>query len=120
MKIGCLVVMEYGHGFLGINCAKGRGRILPGGTYEPLKDKTYQDTAIRECEEETGVTPQSLHYLWSGPDGGDYITFAFRADWWQGEPRGSAEGQPTIVTWEDLFESKFAAYYRILHEVMQQ
>ena len=118
MKIGCIAMMHYQGGFLGLRCAKGRGLILPGGTYEPAKDTSYQATAVREAQEEVSVTPHDLRYVWSGPDGGDYITFTFEANWYSGEPQCSNEGVPQVVGWADLFESSFGAYYRILAEVM--
>jgi len=118
MKIGCIAMMPYKGGFLGLRCAKGRGLILPGGTYEPAKDPTYQATAIREAMEEVNVIPHDLRYVWHGPDGGDYMTFTFEATWFSGEPKTSDEGVPQVVHWADLFNSHFAAYYRILYEVM--
>lgn len=119
MKIGCLIMIPCGSAFLGIQCAKGRGKILPGGTYEPGKDKTYQDAAVRECQEEMGVTPTHPRYIWHGPDGGDCITFAFRSEYYSGEPIATPEGTPVIASWGDLFDSAFGAYYRILHEIVQ-
>lgn len=119
MKIGCIAMIHYQGGFLGLRCAKGRGLILPGGTYEPAKDRTYQATAIREAMEEVGVTPHDLRYVWHGPDGGEYTTFTFEASWHSGTPaKETNEGIPQVVHWADLFESRFEAYYRILYEVM--
>jgi 8-oxo-dGTP pyrophosphatase MutT (NUDIX family) len=120
MKIGAIAVIPYSHGFLGLQCAKGRGLILPGGTYEREKDSSYQDTAIRETVEEVGVIPHGLQYIWHGPDGGDYTTFAFLANWYSGEPRASNEGVPQVVQWDDLFKSDFGAYYLILYEIMER
>jgi 8-oxo-dGTP pyrophosphatase MutT (NUDIX family) len=120
IKVGAITLMPYKGGFLGMQCKKGRGLILPGGTYEPKKDATYKDTAIREAQEEVGVTPKNLRYLWCGPDGGGYMTFAFEAQSFEGEPKASNEGVPQVVHWSDLFESTFGAYYEILYEVMQQ
>jgi len=96
------------------------GLILPGGTYDPKQDRTYHDTARRECQEETGITPYNLRYIWSGPDGGEYITFAFEADWCEGTPMETPEGTPQIVTWRDLCTSHFAAYYNVLHQVYER
>lgn len=105
--------------FLGMQCAKGRGLILPGGKFEWEKDKTYKDTAKRECREEVGVQPLDLKYVWHGPDGKDFITFAFYAETFLGTPKRSDEGVPQRVEWEDLLVSHFAAYYEILFEIMQ-
>lgn len=118
LNIGALVLVPYQGAWLGMRCAKGRGLILPGGTYEPDKDPTYQATAIRECQEEVGVIPHDLRYIWHGPDGGAYITFAFLATWYSGQPQASNEGVPQAVEWRDLFASKFGAYYQILYEII--
>lgn len=124
MKIGAFGLVHWldSDGFLGIECKKGRGLILPGGTYDPTIDRTYHDTARRELKEETGVEVHSsyIQYLWCGPDGGDYMTFAFYCPHvTQWSPTETAEGKPCRVTWNDLFQSRFAAHYRVLFDVLR-
>jgi len=119
MKIGVIAIIPYSYGFLGLQCDKGRGLTFPGGNFEREKDRTFQDTAIRECQEEIGVTPEALTYVWHGPDGYEHTTFAFIAGWHSGQARDSAEGRWQIVTWDGLLKSNFAAYYSVLREVME-
>lgn len=121
MKIGAIAVMPYEMGFLGIKCAKGRGIILPGGTYEPNKDNFYHSTACREALEEVGViVDQSMmRYICCLPDGGDYMTFAFWCPHYYNEPKPSSEGTPTLASWKNLIDSNFGAYYRVLYEIME-
>ncbi len=43
---------------------------LPGGFTEP--DETGEHAAVRECQEETGITPECVHYLCSFPNNYEY------------------------------------------------
>lgn len=117
MKINCIAMMHCQGGFVGLRSV-GRGLILPSGRYEPAKDLTYKDTAIRHAQDEVGVTPHNLRYVWHGPDGGDYTTFAFETNSWEGIPKCSNEGVPQVVDWDDLLDSDLGAYYSILYEIM--
>lgn len=121
MKIGCIAVIPMGYDrYLGIECAKGRGDILPGGKYEASIDLTFHDTAKREAKEEVGITCHNLEYLWHAPDGNsDFICFAFLATSFSGRiPLQTGEGKPKIVYRQALLESYFKAYYRILFEII--
>jgi ADP-ribose pyrophosphatase YjhB (NUDIX family) len=120
IKVGCIAVVPVEGGFVGMECDKNRGLILPGGKWERDKDKSYHHAAARELLEETGLStdPEKLEYIWHGPDTGEYITFAFLAREVQGTIRESPEGMPRLVTWDDLLASHFGAYYRVLREVM--
>ena len=85
--IGCcaIVYKEFPFNFfthndkiLVIECKKGRGIILPGGKFE-VKDKTFDITASRELEEETGVIgykPKLFKHFMS-PDGYYQYNFIF-------------------------------------------
>ena len=43
---------------------KHRGEMsFPGGKFDPTIDKTLKDTALRECEEEIGVSPSKVKIL---------------------------------------------------------
>lgn len=124
IKIGCVAIVphESGKGFHGIRCGKGRGIILPGGRYEKDVDLTYHHTACRELFEEMGLvtTPEDLEYLWHGPDGGDFITFAFLVKRYSGVPQETKEGIPVHADWNDLMVSHFAGWYACLKDVLDQ
>ena len=119
--IGCVAIIPCTTGnFIGIKCSKGRGLILPGGGWESDKDPTYHHAAAREAFEETSIKidHQRLKYLWHGPDGFGYQTIAFLHQGLCDLPSVKLpEGEPTIVTPQDTYASKFAAWYRILFEV---
>lgn len=124
-KIGAFAVVPVHSGvkvgLLGIECAKGRGLILPGGTYEPSIDASYHHTAKRELYEETEVTAvlEDMRYLMLAPDGGNYMTYAFLCPRVYGTPQITEEGKPTIATWDQLCDNKyFGSYYRVLRDII--
>ena len=123
MKIGAIAVMPYDGAFLGIECKKGRGIILPGGTYDPAQDRTFHDTAIREAFEECGArigrSWPDIAEIGCWPDGGDYMTFSFFTPKWNGPVRETNEGKPIRAEWKDLLASKFGAYYLLLYQKMK-
>jgi len=121
-KIGCTTVIPYwGGGYVGLNDKKGRGFILPGGKYEPDKDKTYHDTAIREVKEEVGLDLNEVEYIWHGPDGFGYTCFAFKGYEYRGElVKETEEGYPCIVTYDILMKSNYAPYYKVLFEILDK
>lgn len=120
-KIGCVTVCRAGKSnhFMGLECPKGRGKILPGGKWEPEKDKFYQHGAARELYEEIGliVDPEKLEYLWHGPDGYKCDTFAFLTNEWKRDLDYEAECKPIVVSKEDLLASKFGAWYDVFFKV---
>jgi len=127
-KIGCIAMTSCGsfHGkkqFLGIECAKGRGIIMPGGKWE--KGETYTETASRELREETGlvVDPKELRYVWMGPDGDGYIVLAFEFGFScieDQEPQETPEGNPIWAEKEVFLQSKYAGYYECLFQVIDK
>mgnify|MGYP003423951895 CR=1 FL=1 len=119
MKLGCIaVVPAIGGGFVGIECAKGRGLILPGGKVETT-DPSWNHTASRELVEETGlkIPHWDFKYLWQGPDGQNHIVMAYLASGrYKCPTKATAEGKPQVVWPCDLYKSTFAAYYRAMFE----
>lgn len=66
---------------------------FPGGKLE--EDETPEGCAIRECEEELGVKPQSLRsltFISHSRDYGHVVVYLYLCDEWEGEPVGK-EGQ---------------------------
>jgi 8-oxo-dGTP pyrophosphatase MutT (NUDIX family) len=121
-KIGCIALVPWeGGGFVGINCAKGRGLILPGGKYD-VADGTYEATASRELHEETGVfcRPEGMKYLFQGPSiTDDYWVIAFLGDMGVGPLMESQEGKPQRVIKAQLMTSRFKAYYSLLFNALR-
>ena len=135
-KIGCICIvprlMTVGtteHGipiaklrYLAIECSKGRGIIMPGGKWEP--GEKYTESAARELEEETGLKadPKHLEYVWMGPDGDGYLVMAFNLTYSHiatQEPVETSEGKPLWAMKEDFLNSKYAAYYECLFQVIK-
>lgn len=122
MKIGCIAIVPWeGGGYLGMQCSKGRGLILPGGKYEP-SDGTYEQTATRELMEETGVfcPAEQMKFLFQGPSITDeYWVIAFLAEMGMGPLKESGEGRPQRVVKSQLLLSNFRAYYSLLFNALR-
>jgi ADP-ribose pyrophosphatase YjhB (NUDIX family) len=122
IPIGCVALVEQGNSdwYVGIQCKKGRGIILPGGKYDSNIDQTYHHTACRELREETGLVAEAkdLEYVWHGPDGFDHITFAFIVHKYSGKAIETPEGCPVKACWNDLMQSKFGGWYAVLRDVI--
>lgn len=85
---------------------------LPGGKCEP--DETTEQTAIRECFEETGVKVSECKFIFrrdemrDRPEGEDFHTYCYYALAWEGEPHNSEEGEVAWLTEEELTGDKGA------------
>lgn len=90
---------------------------LPGGKEEP--GETPIEAAIRETLEETGIVVTKASQVYeriepAGPekDGESFVTAAFFAEEWSGEPIASDEGEVKWVTVEVLCSSELGAFPR--------
>lgn len=122
VKIGCCAVIVNKEGeMLCIECAKGRGLILPGGKFEPEKDLGFGDCIIREVKEETGIVVQKMVPFYQGlaPDGyydycflvTDYDDSGIVEETDEGKVRWSATG-PESPIFNPYYELAFITLYR--------
>lgn len=115
MNIGCITLVRRNGKLLGIQCSKGRGWILPGGKLEP--GETFIECARRELKEEAGLDGYNFKLIFQAPDGFGYHCLAFTADVYDFDLAGSGEEVVRPVTWEELKQSKYKAYYELLEQV---
>jgi len=116
--VGCCALVVRGKKILTIECAKGRGTIIPGGKFEPSKDAGFFDAAKRELREETGVEGRALKLLFHAIDPAGFYCYTF----WvynydmSGILEETEEGK---IGWSDWPESKvFNPYYELMKVAM--
>jgi len=126
-KIGCVALCPYtpagmysSEGFISIECAKGRGIILPGGKWE--EGETFKETALRELKEETGIIGSHAEFLCSGMyhDGAFVNTFIVTGLSDVKIGRKTPEGRTHIAYWHDLFTSDFGGSYEIMKDCYER
>lgn len=75
-----------------------------GGKLEP--NETIEQAAVRECQEEIGVTPRNLEHVavhdFLFPSGEDMQVHTFMSKEWEGEPVESDEMRPQWFKLSDI------------------
>ena len=115
MKISTQVVLINPEGLvLGVSRKKDHNDMgLVGGKMEP-EDKTPEDTAIRECKEETGLDISNLRLVFAIHKDG-FMGYTYLADY-TGEINHS---EPHVVKWipfERLILGSFGKYNKLVFE----
>ena len=116
MNIGCITLIRRNGKMLGVQCNKGRGYILPGGKHE--YDETFIECARREFKEETGLDAENFRFVFQAPDGFGFMVLCFTANLCKDQAYEIGEMQVEEVTWEQLKQSKYKAYYELLEQAM--
>lgn len=96
------------------------GLCFPGGHVE--KNESVVRSAIREVQEETGLTVQNLKLcgLKQFPiEGGRYLVLLFRTDQYTGKLRDSREGRMLWLRREELSRYRLSSNFAEMLEVFQ-
>lgn len=125
MKHSAVALVFFNGKIVGLDCAKGRGLILPGGKFDPEQDRTLHDTAKRELFEETGLFATTAVHIYSGfscPVEMGFFTSCFVCTVNNiFDMKETVEGIPRLVGWTELCNSGgFPAYYNILFDVYNE
>ncbi len=118
VKVGCISLIPIKSNlFLAIECAKGRGTILPGGKIQ--EGETYLECARRELQEETTIAKVDSQKLFfqAHSVADDYYVYAFLTtvdNPQQYVGMKTDEGTVVAATWDDLFASSFRGYYELM------
>ena len=88
-----------------------KGNAFPGGHLEPFESITH--SVIREVNEETGLKISNIHFCgikqWFENDVRN-VCFLFKANTYEGEIKGSDEGNIFWMNINDLLNSNELAY----------
>lgn len=113
--LGVCVFAHWDGKIIALNCAKGRGIILPGG--KPEDGELFHQTARREFEEETGIEVAIADLLFHGAykyyDSINYC-YAYRGYVREYKPVNSKEGEVVLTDWGELLKSQFRQFYSLL------
>lgn len=99
------------------------GLVCPGGHVEP--GESFVSAAVREVEEETGLTVRDLRLCgvkqWFEPEKNfRYVVFLYRTDSFSGELRSSDEGEVFWLEREELKTRPLASGFVEMLEVFER
>lgn len=114
VKVGVFVVVPWQNGYLGLQCSKGRGIILPGG--KPKPGETFREAAIRELFEETGIIVDDLELIFQGFENNCYGYTFLAKKIVGGRLTDSVEGELVVASPEQFVDKscKMRAYNELV------
>jgi 8-oxo-dGTP pyrophosphatase MutT (NUDIX family) len=113
MKASAVALIPTAGGFVALECAKGRGIILPGGKCE--QGELYSETAVRETLEETGIIVRPKKLIFHAPDFCGFHCFTWLCQIMDASGKqDSGEGKVIVANWKELMTGHFRAYYECL------
>jgi ADP-ribose pyrophosphatase YjhB (NUDIX family) len=123
MKIGCVsLVAKELNKIVVLECAKGRGLVLPGGKWERETGESFKEGAARELVEETGLIAINQQLIFAGFNVDDYYGYTFLTQVENFKWKNTPEGKPRFATWDELLnktKSKFMPYYELLADAFR-
>lgn len=112
------VVIGPGLKIAAIECAKGRGIILPGGKIE--RGETPAEGATRELKEEVGLRVAKMKSLCKIMDGDiPVFTYLVRPTHFRLGP-ANKEGVPLWATYAELRASVYGDYYEVIFKKLAE
>ena len=118
-----LIILRHGNEMLLLRRKKQPNEGLyvpPGGKIEPYERP--RDTAARECEEETGHRPETLHFLGviseTSPTQYNWTTFVYWADSERFDPPELDEGDLAWISFDEAFELPAPVTAKPLYEAL--